>query len=405
MSLFNRNKSGRTFDGKESDRKGFIDPIRWNMTEGEIVYKYPYDNITTGAVLSVNESQQAFLYKNGTLYDSFGNGKHELTTANIPFLQKFLNLPTGGETVFTAEVWFVNTELVKRNVPWGVGEMEIIDPYYKIPVEVRARGQYGFKISDGAVFLKKMVGTLHSVTTEKIYEQFIKSVKGATNRSLLTYIETNDVSILKIGSHMENIEKLIKQNLSASFEEYGIELLNLDVEYIGANKDNVNYKKIQDALSERAKIETLGNRYETARQFDVMDKAAVNEGIAGGAMGAGLGAGLGFGMGGMMGNQQQQSQQQSQQPQHQPPPQSSPPPPGGAAPPTPAVAAIYLSVSGETYGPYTIEQLKEFAKQNSFTKESLVWKTGMENWVKAAEMPELMAVFAKPGAPPPPPPK
>lgn len=401
MSLFNRNKSGQTYDGKERDRKGFIDVVDWQMEEEEIIYKFPYNNLTTGTVLIVNESQQAFLYKNGVMYDSFGAGRHELSTANIPFLQKFLNLPTGGQTTFTAEVWFVNTEVVKRNVPWGGGNIRIEDPYYKIPVKLGARGQYGFKISDGAVFLKKMIGTLHSATTDKVYEQFRGDIVEGMKVHLHSFMKQNNVGIVDIGSDMKNIAAFIKRELDPTFAEYGIELLNLNLEDIILDENDEGYKKIQDAIAERAKINLLGDKYQTARQFDVMDKAASNEGIAGGAMGAGLGAGLGFGMGGMMGNMQQQ--QQSQPPQQQPPQQSGPPPAAGA-PPTPAVAEIYLSVSGETYGPYSIEQLKEFAQQKSFTKESLVWKAGMENWVKAGAMPELMPVFATPGAPPPPPP-
>ncbi len=160
MSLFNRNKSGRTADGKERDRKGFIDTVKWEMNTDDLVYKFPYDNLTTGTVLTVNESHTAFLFKDGVMYDSFGAGRHELKTANIPFLQKFLNIPTGGQTTFTAEVWFVNTEVVKRNMPWGAGSLRIIDPYFQIPVKLGARGHYGIKISDGAVFLKKNGGDI-----------------------------------------------------------------------------------------------------------------------------------------------------------------------------------------------------------------------------------------------------
>ncbi|NOR87390.1 MAG: hypothetical protein GQ527_07260, partial [Bacteroidales bacterium] len=72
MGLLSRAKSGRTFDGKESNRKGFIDRVKWEMQEDELVYKFPYDNLSTGTVLFVHESQKAFLFKDGALFDSFG---------------------------------------------------------------------------------------------------------------------------------------------------------------------------------------------------------------------------------------------------------------------------------------------------------------------------------------------
>jgi membrane protease subunit (stomatin/prohibitin family) len=63
----------------------------------------------------VNESQEALFFKGGKALDLFGPGTHTLATGNLPLLDKLVNLPFGGETPFTAEIWYIN-KTVKRLV-------------------------------------------------------------------------------------------------------------------------------------------------------------------------------------------------------------------------------------------------------------------------------------------------
>lgn len=131
--------------------------IYWDQKEsGDLVYKYPNHEITLGSVLTVNESQEAFFFKNGTLYDSFKKGRYILSTSNLPLLNKIIDLPTGGDTTFLAEVWFVS-KTDRKNLFWGTGGLRIIDPYFEIPLQLYGRGGYGvylfgiFKRSKGAM--------------------------------------------------------------------------------------------------------------------------------------------------------------------------------------------------------------------------------------------------------------
>ena len=44
-----------------------IRSIYWEQNnQEELVYKFPFNNLTLGSVLTVNESQEAFFFKNGT---------------------------------------------------------------------------------------------------------------------------------------------------------------------------------------------------------------------------------------------------------------------------------------------------------------------------------------------------
>ena len=81
-------------------------PPEW--TPDVLVWKWPSDQLTLGAQLIVNESQEAIFFKGGKALDLFGPGTHTLSSGNIPLLQKLINLPFGGQTPFSAEVYFVN---------------------------------------------------------------------------------------------------------------------------------------------------------------------------------------------------------------------------------------------------------------------------------------------------------
>ena len=94
---------------------GLFSVVKYEGGRNVLAWKYPNSNLTTKSQLIVNESQEAVLYKSGQALDVFQSGRHTLTTENIPLLSKIVNIPFGGSSPFTAEVWFVNkTEFWKR---------------------------------------------------------------------------------------------------------------------------------------------------------------------------------------------------------------------------------------------------------------------------------------------------
>ena len=58
MGLFNRKRTdGATFDGQGEERKGMLDRIEYNGLPDDLLWRYPYDNISTAARLVVQEGQ------------------------------------------------------------------------------------------------------------------------------------------------------------------------------------------------------------------------------------------------------------------------------------------------------------------------------------------------------------
>ena len=56
----------------------------------------------------------------------------------------------------------------------------------------------------------------------------------------------------------------------------------------------------------------------------------------------------------------------------------------------------HLLQDGQQYGPYTGDQLVEFANDGRIVRESMLWAEGMADWVKAADVEGLFPPEATP---------
>ncbi|MBL7222516.1 MAG: DUF4339 domain-containing protein [Candidatus Brocadiae bacterium] len=73
-----------------------------------------------------------------------------------------------------------------------------------------------------------------------------------------------------------------------------------------------------------------------------------------------------------------------------------------AAPPPPPAAKWYLTLDGETQGPFALTQLASMAHAGELVADTPVWKDGCTKWAAASALPQIQALLApKPSAPPP----
>ena len=112
------------------------------------------------------------------------------------------------------------------------------------------------------------------------------------------------------------------------------------------------------------------------------------------------GMGVGMGVGAAMGHQMAQSFQQQQPGMQQPGPAAGPPP-------IPQPVQFFVAVGGQQSGPFDLAALQQQVQSGQLTRESLVWKQGMAQWMPAGEVQELANLFgqAPPPIPPGPPPQ
>ena len=67
--------------------------------------------------------------------------------------------------------------------------------------------------------------------------------------------------------------------------------------------------------------------------------------------------------------------------------------PSGATPPPVPVVAYHVAVNGQATGPFDLNVLQQMATSGQFNADSLVWKNGMPEWVKAGTIDELKSMF------------
>jgi len=277
-----------------------LDVIKWDVpTDEDLVWKFPSDEIPLGSQLIVSSTQQCFFRKNGKNVDTFDAGNHTLTSANLPLLNKVINLPFGGKTPFAAEIWFVS-KTAKRDLKWGTSApIQVIEPKFNVPVNVRAFGQWGIQLQDGQLFLEELVGTRKYSDSNQVYDYFRGELIQALSQVISQKITDANASVFTINSRLTEIVASARDVFAIVLSRYGISLTNLSIDRI--NIPDEELKSLQEIMLKRAEVQQLGDisvteSYKAIRGLDVLEAAAKNEGggIAPLMAQAGIGAAIGL---------------------------------------------------------------------------------------------------------------
>jgi len=329
-----------------------LDVIEWQDTTGtEIVHRWPIagpGNIRLGSQLTVRESQAAVFFRDGKVLDTFHAGRHTLTTANIPLLQRIINIPFGGETPFQAEVYFVNLRTL-TDLKWGTPAPIPFRDKELSMVRLRSFGIFTCRVADPSLFVNKVVGTerrYDQVSVETWMREFIVSRFTDTLGSVLE-------SVLDLAAMYDEIGVATRERCRDDFSKFGIELLDLLIEAITPPEE------VQKMIDERTSMEAVGDmgRFTQYRTAQAIGDMAKRPGGGGGGMETGAGLGAGLGIGAAMAGTIRDALTGSQQPA---PAQPAPPAAAAAAAPStkcpkcqgdvPA-GAKFCPSCGETMGP------------------------------------------------------
>ncbi|MDE3090305.1 MAG: SPFH domain-containing protein [Chloroflexota bacterium] len=277
-----------------------IDVVEFlDNTGREIVHREPPDgpgDFRLGSQVIVRESQTAVFFRDGKSLDTFGPGRHTITTANIPILAGIIGLATMGKSPFPAEVVFVNMkEFLDQK--WGTPEPIVFRDSELGMVRLRSFGVYAFQVKEPALFVNGIVGQQGIYTTAAL-DDFLRSMIVAKMTDLLG---EQKKSVLDLPSLYNEIGAGTKAQLNDDFDRIGLTLKALYVNAITPTEDTAK------AIDERAAMGAIGDmdKYLKFKAARAMGDAANNpSGVGGGAMqmgvGLGAGAGLGAGLAGMM---------------------------------------------------------------------------------------------------------
>lgn len=212
----------------------------------------------------------------------------------MPILKKLVNLPFGGKTPFSAEMYFINTT-VKLDILWGTTDpIQLIDPKYYVKLRIRAFGQMGIRVRDAVVLFREVTGGLQKadiVKFDKIKEYYKGILIIKAKSAIAEAIITNGISALELSAKLERLSEKIKEQIMPEFERYGFFVSNFYIQSI--NFPDEDFERINKILEDKAAFEIMGEgRYTKKRTFDVYEGAATNQsGLAGTFVSGGIGLG------------------------------------------------------------------------------------------------------------------
>lgn len=428
MKLFNRKPTGGFMDEIRCDEPSYL-IWKWHP-KGSVTGNNNRENaIRWGSSLRVKDGEVAvFVYeqKDGTMQDFIvGPFDQIINTANFPVLASIVGLAYEGGTPFQAEVYFINLAQIIQ-VKFGVPFFDVYDPRFDdFGVPVAVRGTISFKIGDYRQFIR-----LHRLNAFNL-DDFQRQIRDAVTRYVKDVVANapaaNNIPLVQIETKTAQINDVAEYDIAQRLKTaFGVEVSGVDIGAIEIDKSSEGYRQLmaitKDVTSAKVQAETMDyverlriqreeGQYAMHKQtqsanigaFQVEKQTEV--GIAGaqalgkmGENGAGsvdLGNGTtgfnpaammaGMAVGGAVGQNMAGIMNNAMNPNNISQSSSTPPP-------IPNVV-YHLAVNGQATGPYELSVLKQMADAGQFTADSLVWKNGMAEWVKAGTVDELKAMF------------
>lgn len=311
--------------------------IKYEGNNDTFIWKHPTEDFNTMTQLIVHESQEAIFFLNGQALDLFGPGRHTLETQNIPLIRKIINIPTGGETPFHCEVYFIN-KTEQMAIRWGTdSKVQYIEPTYNFPLSIGASGEMALSVEDSRKLLIRLVGTESKLDRQGLVNYFRAVLMTKVKTYIAQVMKQNAISIFELDEHLESFSNELHKKLIGDFSEYGINLNRFFVTTVVKPDGDTHYEKFKelhfrqyadiaeaklrqqtsiihaqteaqkvviDSQAQATKRAQEGYTYQQERGFDVATEVAKNEAVGQFTnLGVGLGtmAGIGGAVAGTVG--------------------------------------------------------------------------------------------------------
>lgn len=263
-------------------RGQFIDIIEWtDDSRDTLSYRFPDQDreIKRGAQLIVRESQVAQFVYLGQFGDTFGPGKHELVTENIPILTDLKGWKYGFESPFKADVYYVNTRLFTGN-KWGTANPVMLrDQDFGI-VRLRAYGTYDFRIVEPRMFLKEVAGTDHQFRIEEFADTMRSRIVSVFSEG----IAAAKIPVLDVARRYSEVGEAILPIINPVFTgKYGLAMTSFVVENVSVPPE------VEQAIDKRSGMAAVGNLNDYV-------KFQMAHGLEKGAGAGGIGAEMAVGL-------------------------------------------------------------------------------------------------------------
>ncbi|MEP4077825.1 SPFH domain-containing protein [Haloferula sp.] len=264
-----------------------LEIIEWqDDSRDTIAWRYPDEDkaIKNGAQLIVRESQTAQFVYLGQFGDTFGPGKHDLATDNIPVLTRLKGWKYGFESPFKADLYYVNTRLFTGN-KWGTSNPIMLrDQDFGI-VRARAFGTYDFKVVNVQTFLKEVAGSDHDFRVD----EFADTMRSRIVSIFSDALATAGIPVLDVATRYTDLgDALLPLINPAISAKYGIEVATFVVENVSVPPE------VEEAIDKRSAMSAIGNLNDYVK-YQMGQGMAAGEGGGGGGGAAGMASEMAIG--------------------------------------------------------------------------------------------------------------
>jgi excisionase family DNA binding protein len=260
-----------------------IDVIEWtDDSRDTLSFRFPDEDkaIKNGAQLIVRESQVVQFVYLGEFGDTFGPGKHTLTTDNIPVLTRLQSWKYGFNSPFKADVYFVTTRLFTGN-KWGTANPVMMRDNDLGIVRVRAFGTYDFRVTDPKLFLKEVAGSDQNFRLD----EFADTMRSRIVSVFTDALATAKVPVFDVASRYTELgEALLPLINPVIGAKYGIEMASFILENVSVPPE------VEQAIDKRSSMAAVGNLndYVKFQMAQGMEKGGGGAGSAATEMAVGL---------------------------------------------------------------------------------------------------------------------
>jgi len=229
-----------------------IEILEWtDDSRDTLSFRFPDDDkaIKNGAQLIVRESQQAQFVYLGEFGDTFGPGKHTLTTDNIPVLTRLRSWRFGMNSPFKADVYFVTTRLFTGN-KWGTANPVMMRDQDLGVVRVRAFGTYDFRVVDTPLFLKEVAGSDHNFRLDEFAETMRSRIVSVFGDALASA----QVPVFDVASRYTELGEALLPLINPVIRaKYGLQVDSFLVENVSVPPE------VEQAVDKRSSMADVGN--------------------------------------------------------------------------------------------------------------------------------------------------
>jgi excisionase family DNA binding protein len=252
-----------------------IEIIEWtDDSRDTLSFRFPDDDkaIKNGAQLIVRESQRVQFVYLGEFGDTFGPGKHTLTTDNIPILTRLKSWKYGLQSPFKADVYFVTTRLFTGN-KWGTANPIMMRDNDLGVVRARAFGTYDFRVVNVPLFLKEVAGSDHNFRLD----EFSDTMRSRIVSVFADALANANVPVFDVASRYGELgEALLPLINPATTAKYGLEITSFLIENVSVPPE------VEQAIDKRSSMAAVGNLndYVKFQMAQGMEKGGSSGGMA-----------------------------------------------------------------------------------------------------------------------------